>query len=444
MLFRLTIPVAFLLASGLLAPHSLAQLTPRNSATAPTVLTGRGMEIVAVVNGDAISNADVVARGKLFAISTNMPLNADVLHRLHPQITQQLIDERLQLQEALRRHVIIRDAQIVAAIRDIEARNNLPPNALRTRLAQDGISLRTLVDQLRVQIGWTDVLRQHLGNAAIISEVEIAEQGRIEAQQTGRPEYRLGEIFIPSSNPTRTADAQRFADTVISQLRSGAPFPIVAAQFSQSQTALQGGERGWLTLNQLDPEVAKIAPDMPSGAISNPIKVAGGFAIVQMRGKREAGREQSIALTLRQVFLPFTMPIASNGQPTPEQAAVVERVRQIGAGLRNCAQMEQAHQAANSPRPADPGGEVNLAAVSPPQYRQLLAELPLGRVTQPLISSNGVAVVMICTREQKVMSTINREEIQTRLLAERAELASRQLQGDLRRRSTIDLRSGGA
>jgi peptidyl-prolyl cis-trans isomerase SurA len=399
------------------------------------------MEIVAVANGDAITNADVTARGKLFAISTGIPITPELLDRLRPQITQQLIDERLRLQEVLRRHVIVDERKIAAAIREIEQRNNMPPDALRTRLAADGVNLRTLVDQIRVQIGWTEVLRQHLGTSSVISEAEISEQARLTAQQVGKPEYRLGEIFIAVDNPARTADAQRFADAVIGQLRSGAPFPVVAAQFSQSQTALQGGDLGWLAINQLDPEIAAIAPEMPTGAISNPIKVAGGFAIVQMRGKREIGREAGVVVTLRQVFLPFSSALNPEA-PTEQQRATLEKARQIGTSVRSCQQMEQAHTANNSPRPADPGGEVNLATVSPPQFRQLLATLPVERASQPLISGDGVTVVIVCSREHKVLAQLPKEEIQTRLLSERVELASRQLQRDLRRRATIDVRGG--
>lgn len=411
---------------------------------APAARASRSdLEIVAVVNGDAITNADVTARGKLFAISTATPVTAEILERLRPQITQQLVDERLRLQESQRRHVIVRDAQIAAAIQGIEARNGMPAGSLRARLGRDGISLRTLVDQLRVQIGWTDVLRQHLGPNAVISETAIAERSRLQAQQVGRPEFHIGEIFIPISNPASTAGAERFADIVIRQLRAGAAFPVVAAQFSQSQTALEGGERGWLGANELDPEIAKIAPQMPPGAISNPIRVAGGLSIIQMRGKREVGREQGVALTLRQTFLPFPSPYDS-GQPTPAQQAIVEKAQKIGQTTRSCEQMEAVNKANNSPRPADPGGEVSLANINPPQFRQLLSRLPVGQATQPLVSSDGVAVVIICSREQKVLSTINKEEIQGQLLAERVELASRQLQGDLRRRATIDIRGGGS
>ena len=43
--------------------------------------------IVAVVNGDVISNVDVNNRTRLFALSTGLPMSPDVLDRLKPQIT---------------------------------------------------------------------------------------------------------------------------------------------------------------------------------------------------------------------------------------------------------------------------------------------------------------------------------------------------------------------
>ena len=101
---------------------------------------------------------------------------------------------------------------------------------------------------------------------------------------------------------------------------------MVAAQFSQNQTALQGGELGWVQANQLDPEVARLVAEMPVGAISNPVKVPGGFSIVTLQGKREIGREMGTVLSLRQVFLPFTS--ALNPQaPTEQQKQALEKAR---------------------------------------------------------------------------------------------------------------------
>jgi peptidyl-prolyl cis-trans isomerase SurA len=399
-------------------------------------------QIVAVVNGEVISNIDVDNRARLFALSTGMPLTPDVIDRLKQQILRQLIDERLRMQEVQRRKIVIPDKAIAAAIHDIESRNNLPAGGLRQKLAADGVSQRTLIDQIRTQLGWGQVLREQLGQQVNISDAEIAERQRILVQQIGKPEYRMGEIFVPVEDPAATADAERFAETVIAELRRGAAFPVVAAQFSQNQTALQGGELGWVQANQLDPEVARLVAEMPVGAISNPVKVPGGFSIVTLQGKRDIGREMGTVLSLRQVFLPFTGALNSQA-PTDQQKQTLDKAKSIAASVHSCEQMEQANKANNSPRPADPG-EVRLEAINPATLRQVLATLPPDRTTQPLVTTDGIAVLIVCSREQKNIAQESNDQVRAQLLNDRVELTSRQLIADLRRRARIDIRSGGA
>lgn len=411
-------------------------------AATPPASASQAMRIVAVVNGDVISNVDVENRTRLFALSTGLPLTQDVLDRLKQQITRQLIDEKLRMQEVQRRRIVIPDKAIADAIHEIEIRNGLPAGALQQKLSSSGVAFRTLIDQLRTQLGWTQVLKEQLGDQTKITGAEVAEQQRLLAAQVGKPEYRVGEIFIPVEDPATLADAQRFAETVISELRAGAPFPVVAAQFSQNQTALQGGALGWVQPNQLDPEVARLVAEMPIGAISNPVRVPGGFSIVTLQGKREIGREMGTVLSLRQVFLPFTSPLNPQA-PTEQQKQMLEKARGISASVHSCEQMERVAKDNNSPRPADPG-EVNLDTVNPPTFRQVLANIPLSRATAPVVTSDGIAVLIVCSREQKNLGEQSKEEIQAQILNERVELLSRQLLANLRRRATIDLRPSGA
>ncbi|HME23530.1 MAG TPA: peptidylprolyl isomerase [Acetobacteraceae bacterium] len=420
----------------------LAQPAAAPAASVPPAPTSQAMRIVAVVNGDVISNADVDNRTRLFALSTGLPMTPDVLDRLKQQITRQLIDEKLRFQEVQRRKIVIPDKAIADAIHDIESRNGLPAGALRQKLNAGGAGYRTLIDQIRTQLGWTQVLREQLGDQVKVSDAQVAEQQRLLAQLVGKPEYRVGEIFIPVEDPAAAADAQRFAETVISELRAGAAFPVVAAQFSQNQTALQGGALGWVQPNQLDPEVAKLVAEMPVGAISNPVKVPGGFSIVTLNAKREIGRDVGTVVSLRQVFLPFTGALDPQA-PTEQQKQTLEKARGISSSVRSCEQMEQVAKANNSPRPADPG-EVRLETVNPAAFRQMLASLPFDHATQPVVTSDGIAVMIVCSREEKNLAQQSKQEIQAQLLNERVELLSRQLLANLRRHATIDLRPSGA
>ena len=365
-----------------------------------------------------------------------------MLDRLKPQIVQQLIDERLRIHAARDRKVVVADRDIGTAIRDIEQRNNMPPGGLRLKLAAAGISQRTLVDQIRAQLAWNQVLKELLADKLMVTDAEIEEQQRLRAQRAGEQEYRLGEIFIPIDDPANTADAERFAETVIKELRAGAPFPLVAAQFSQNQSALEGGERGWIETNQMDPEVAALVASMPVGAISNPVKVAGGFSIVTLQGKRAMGRDLSTAISLRQVYLPFAAPLNPQA-PTDQQRQVLEKARGISASVHDCAQMEQLAKTTNDPNHQIDPGELRLDSVNPPGFRQLLGTLPIGKASQPLVNADGVAVIMVCSREQKNMATLSRQDLQRQIVNDRIGLMSRQILRDMHRGANIEIRGRG-
>jgi peptidyl-prolyl cis-trans isomerase SurA len=441
---RVLIALSGLLLAALVAiPAVPVQAQPQQGAEPPrragVMPVAQGAAIAAIVNGDVVTNGDVDNRARLFALSTGLPVTQDVLERLVPQVRRQLIDERLRLQELQRRGIVVGDRDIAAAIAQVEAGNGLPPGALRGRLAAAGIDLRTMIDQLRVQIGWTRLLREILGRNAEVSPTEIAELGAALRGQIGETEWRVAEIFVPISDARQTADAQRFADTIIAQLRAGANFGVVAAQFSQSQTALQGGDLGWVQANQLDPEVLRIVQIMPPGAVSNPIRVPGGLSIVTLRAKRVIGSDNATIANVRQAFFPFATRL-NPAAPTEAQRAVLERARAAAAGARSCADIERANAEAGGGRQADPG-ELRVDAIAVGPLRELIASIPVGRASQPLIAEDGVAILMVCARETKNLGIPSERELGERILSERVELTGRQLMRDLQRRAVIDLRS---
>lgn len=410
------------------------------SLACPLPARAQVASIAAVVNGDVITRADVDNRARLFALSSGIPMSPDMLDRLKPQILNQLIDEKLRLQEIERKGIVVPDKAIAAALAGIEAQNHMQPGELRARLAGQGVALRTLIDQIRVELGWSELLREALGSAARVTPAEI--QARIAAlkQQVGQPEYLVSEIFIPIDNPSSRPEAEKFATSVIDELRAGAPFGVVAAQFSQSETALQGGDLGWVQASQLDPQVVSLLNEMPPGAISDPIPVAGGLQIVQLRDRRAIGGGATETASIRQVFLPFTTPFNPGAAPTAEQRARIEQARALASRVHDCAGMEAANAAAGNVRPADPG-PVEIDRVTPPSFRAMLASLPLGRVSEPLIANDGVAVVMVCSRGMQNLEAPPPAMVARSILNSRAELLSRQLLADLRRQAVIVIRS---
>lgn len=406
---------------------------------APGGTSAQENRIVAVVNGDVVTSADIEGRRRLFAITSGLPASQQVLDRLTPQVTRLLIDERLRFQEIQRRRIAVTDDEIAAAIAELERRNNLPAGGLVAQLRRAGVEPRVLFDQLRVQIGWSRLIRALLGRQATPTEAEINDWMANQRARTGQPEFLVSEIFIPLDDPSEEADVRRFVDDIVGQLRGGVPFPIAATQFSQAQTALAGGDLGWVGTEAIDPEVARIVTQMPPGAISSAIRVPGGFQIVALRQRREVGRDVATFLTMRQVFFPFTAQLNPDA-PTAQQIQQLERARSLAASARSCEAMEAAARTSGSDRPADPG-PVREEQLTPPPLRQLIASLPVRQASQPIVAPDGIAVIMVCARERRNEAEPTPELARAQIVRERAELLSRQTQRDLRRRAQIEQRS---
>jgi peptidyl-prolyl cis-trans isomerase SurA len=374
-------------------------------------------------------------------LATGQQISPDVLQRLRPQILQQLINERLEIQEVERRGIVISDKQVAAAIGDIERNNNMAPGQLRVKLNALGVSFDTLIAQVRTQLGWEQVLRQVVGEMGRPSAADIDRQLALMKQAGAQPQFNVGEIFIPVNSPAAQAGAEKFAETVITELHGGAPFPIIAAQFSQGETALQGGALGWVGADQLDPAVAQLVTQMPIGAISDPVPVAGGLVIVQLRGRQQAGQtdqgDSTTMLSVRQVYLPFSTPL-NQQNPTPQQRETMVKLHAIQASVHSCADMEAANQAAGSVKPADPG-PVNLAQVTPPQFQALLERLPIGQPSPPLIAVGGVTLVMICSKSDQAAALPSRQQIAEELFNNRVGLAAQQTLDDLHRQGAIQI-----
>ncbi len=433
--------ITLCLSAAVLPAYAASTVVPPGkpaaaAAAAPPAEPADG--IVAVVNGDVITRADVNNRARLFALTTGQPIAPETLKLLRPQITRQLVEDRLEMQEIQHRKIAVTDAEVAKAISEIESRNHLPPGGLQDKLSGQGVSRSTLIAQIRTQLGWTRVLRQEISERGRITPGEIAVQEKLFHDDQGKPQYRLAEIFVAAEDPAHVNDAKKFADTVIQQLRAGAPFGIVAAEFSQSQTALEGGALGWKRPDQLDPAVAKLVTEMPVGAISNPVRVAGGFDVVTLEEKRLVGTDLANVLTLRQAFYPFAT--ALNPQnPTPEQRKALLDGQNLSKNAHSCDDIDAANKAAGNHRPSDPGA-VRLERLSGPM-QSLLGGLQPGQASKALVTNDGILVVMVCKREQKNMAAMGREDIANQLLEERVELSSRQLQQDLKRRALIDQRT---
>ena len=85
------------------------------------------------------------------------------------------------------------------------------------------------------------------------------------------------------------AEAQRRAEDLLKQLKSGAKLEDLAKKYSEDPgSAKQGGSLGWIGKGQTVPEFEKVAFSLPKGQISDLVKSSYGFHIIRVDDKQDA------------------------------------------------------------------------------------------------------------------------------------------------------------
>lgn len=391
--------------------------------------------IAAVVNNDIVTADDVQARLLLVMKSSSIPDTPQNRQQLEPRVLQQLIDEKLEFEEADHFKVTLDKGELDKALANIESRNNMPKGGLDQYLKAAGIPRSTLVNQVSASILWNKVVEGRYGSDVNVSDTEVKDElSRLKAD-IGKPQSHVAEIFLAIDNPTQEADVKALADKLVTQIRQGAAFPAVAQQFSQSPTAATGGDLGWVTPNQFGPPLDDAIAKMNPGEISYPIHTTAGYYILYLLERRTPGQSSPDDTQLGLVEVIF--PLAPTAPPQ-EQQRVMAEAQHVTDTAKDCDQMAQI---ARNEAPQLSTQTPNVRAGDlPADLRSLVLGLKVSEPSKPLPTRGGIGVVMVCKRDNPDAALPTTDQVYDEIMHARMDQMSRRYLRDLRRSAYVDIR----
>ncbi|MBL8531213.1 MAG: peptidylprolyl isomerase [Hyphomonadaceae bacterium] len=381
--------------------------------------------VAAIVNDRVISTYDVRQRAHLLLVSAGIQATPEMLQRARAQALRDLVDERLQMEEAQRFNVNVTSSSVDQRINDIARGNNTSVEALAQALAAGGTSLTSLRQQIEAEIAWQRIINGLYGSRVRVSEVEIREtQERIAANAT-RPNYLISEIFLPANSEQEFAEMEAGARRLIEEMQRGAPFPLVARQFSQSPSAAAGGDIGWIADRELAPELQPVAERLQPGQVSLPVRTPNGVYIIALRERRAgAAAGSSTLVSLRQISAPAA------------RSAALERVQRR---VQGCAGLDREASSIEGGSVIDLG-QTTESELSP-AIRARIDGVAVGAATPVQVSGEQASLLVVCARETGGSGVPSRSDVEARLRdAELTMLADRYLR-NLRREATIITRT---
>ena len=443
--------LALLLAGVCLTTPLMAQNAPPadNSPDAAFVLPDAAAladfnpnlrKATAIVNGDVITDTDVEQRLNLVVAANGGKIDPEEKTRLRLQVLRNLIDEKLEIQEAATADIKVTDAEVNTAYNRVANNFKNPNSSFVDFLRQAGSSPQSIKNQIRGELAWSKLLRRKVEPQVNVGDDEVkAVIAKLTAAK-GKDEYHVGEIFL-SATPETESRVMGDAGRIVGQIRSGASFVAYARQFSEASTAGVGGDLGWVRAEQLNdavaPTVVKLTPGNPETSISEPIRVPGGVAIMALLEKRQvlSGNPDDAILSLKQLSLPL-----KPGITQVEGEAVVARFKAATQDMGGCGRAEAVAK--------DLGAEVAVndsIAIKdlPPALQNLMKQLSIGQATPPFGSAaDGLRVLVLCGRDDRPATAVEPsfDAVYNQMNEERVNSRARRYLRDLRRDAIVDYR----
>jgi peptidyl-prolyl cis-trans isomerase SurA len=400
------------------------------------------LRITAVVNEEMISVYDLKARIAMVAAFSGFDNSPETQQRLAPQILQQLVNERIQLQEAQRLKLKARDVEINNEKSVLETQIKIKPGNLIKALKSNGINPETVLQQFEAKIVWSKLVHKKFGRTIQISDGEVNEVIDEIKRNKGKPEYLISEILLLTDSDQKLEESGKLATRLVQQILGGANFSAISRNFSQSSSAQKGGNLGWNRIGQLGVDLAPVIQNLKPGQISNPIQTLDGIYIIKLNAQRASvGLEGPPAgpatVSLRQLHLAI---------PAQSTLAQINQIKLQSRTLTQNATGCNAFSTILKESGSNLSGDIGTFSIKQisAEMKILIKDLPVGKPSLPSVSKDGVVVLMVCNRQTPTSVALDlkkiRNRIKSNLTSRQLNLAARRYLRDLRRASFIEIR----
>lgn len=253
----------------------LALIISLTAATAQPA-SAAALKIVALVNGEIISSDDLQNRVNAFLMTTQIPFNSQTRNMIMQRVLNAAIDEKIKLQESAKNGIDIGNDEMQSQFRQFEKSRGIPMGQLNTLLKQAKVSRDTFSSQMKSDLAWVRLVRKKYMMDGTITQKEIEAALKEAESDLTTPKYQVSEIFVKKENAKNISE-------LVYNLRSDNRFNLYAIQFSESPSASNGGDLGWVNSGKLASALETALKKMRPGEVSDPILVGDGYYILKLQ-----------------------------------------------------------------------------------------------------------------------------------------------------------------
>jgi peptidyl-prolyl cis-trans isomerase SurA len=400
--------------------------------------------IVAIVNSEPITNNDVrrEIQQVLQQLAAQSRPQPDI-RKLAPEVLDNLINIKAQLELARDTGVRIEEAAIDQAEQNIAQQNQIDVAELRRRVERDGIPQTQFRAQLRDQLLLQRVREREVEGRVRVTELEVDKY--LSEQQTKQDvssvQMNLAQILVAvpdTASPEQVQALRKRAERALVRARAGEDFAGLVREFSDTTDFSNGGQLGLREASRYPELFVEATRTLAVGDLSEPVRSPAGFHVLKVieKGSTDLPTAAVIQSHSRHILL------VPNAQLSESQARqkLMDFKKLVVAGKADFAALAKEHSQDGS---AAQGGELGWASpgMFVPEFEAAMNRLAPGEVSDPVVSRFGVHLIQVLERRKATLTKAQQRDAVRALLREKKyDEAYRAWAQELRGRTYVELR----
>ena len=159
---------------------------------------------------------------------------------------------------------------------------NMDLDTLKKVFIANEIDFATIKDQIKTELLWNSLIFALYRSRVSINLNEINEQLKLYQDKKEFEEFLISEVVI---KPVEKNKLESKIEEIKNKIKTEG-FENVAMNLSISQSAVRGGDLGWLNENEISKKFRSQITNTPIGSLSEPILINEGILIFKVRDKR--------------------------------------------------------------------------------------------------------------------------------------------------------------
>jgi len=258
----------------------------------PFVITTKGAEIVdrivAVVNDEVITlielkNTLKPYMEKIQSLGYSQDKEQELLFKVRKDMLDRLINQKIEDQEIKRSKVEISEEQVDKTIERVKETNYLTDEELRAALAKDGLTIEEYRSKIKDQILREKLVALKVKSKIVITKEDInAYYEKHIKEYGGKQKYHLLNIIMKVPlflGSEKKLEIKAKMDEILEKLKAGESFKALAAKYSESPAASDGGDLGEFEFDSLSPQLQKAIEKIKPGEFTSVLDTDQGYQI---------------------------------------------------------------------------------------------------------------------------------------------------------------------